>query len=433
MDGLSDLPKAILHDIQARLPDKDAAKTSALSKAWRDAWFSFPNLSICSQDFFTIHDVSPRNSHRFSKMDILIDSVTKRLMRLGDRGLAIKEFKLNLKTLYDLMHVSHHMDLWIQMASDCGVEVLELHLTYGWIGRGYIQNKWYDLPLCVIEAKSLTKLVLASGIRIDQEFLSHSMKFSSLKLLSLSGVLFTQEGVIEHLIAHCPRIEHLTVKHCFVYNHLSPEVPQVYRIYRMKSLFLNGLQKLKQVDIHEIQEVHVDSPNLENLLFYIHSNHSAPFKLNFNSCTNLRCLSLCCLRGIDFGDKWFLELFSKFPFLERLKLDNCSMSRSINISSTQLKVLELLHCSNLKEVNIYAQNLSSFVYRGIHQPVISFLRSSKQLEVKGYHCSLREFVKNIKPQNILASASLFISQLFPIEPKQGDLIVSSIPPSIKGV
>ncbi|MED6156169.1 hypothetical protein PIB30_012185 [Stylosanthes scabra] len=258
------------------------------------------------------------------------------------------------------------------------------------------------------------------------------MKFSSLKWLSLSRVLFTHEGVIEHLIAHCPLIEHLAVRHCSVYNHLSSEVPRVCRIYRVKSLFLCGLQKLKHVDVQGVQEVHVDSPNLENLI-YRPSNDSAPLKLNFDSCTNLRCLCICLSKSIDIGDKWFLELFSKFPFLESLKLDNCSMSQSIHILSTQLKVLELSHCSNLKEANIYAQNLLSFIYRGIDQPAISFLRSSKQLEVKGYHCSLREFVQNIKPEKILASASLFIYQSFPIEPKQGALRVSSIPPSIKAV
>ncbi|MED6185424.1 hypothetical protein PIB30_056955 [Stylosanthes scabra] len=375
MDLLSDLPTAILHDILARLPDKDAAKTSALSKAWRDAWFSFPNLSIRirSQDFFTMRDVSPRNSHMISKMDILIDSVPKRLMRLADQGLAIKEFKLNFRDLLVLTLVSYHVDQWIPMASECGIEVLELHLPDLRIGRDYSQDIWYDLPLCVIEAKSLTKLVLASGIRIDQEFLSHSMKFSSLKLLSLSGVVFTQEGVIEHLIAHFPLFEHLTVKHCFVYNHLSTEVPQVDRIFPVKSLFLYGLQNLKQVDVRGIQEIHIDSPNLENLLCHP-SNCSEPLKLNFDSCTNLRCLCISLMTSIDIGDKW-----------------------------------------------------------GIDQPSISFLRSFKQLEVKGFTCSLREFVKNIKPRKILASVSLIFYMPFPIEPKLGALQVSSIPPSIKGV
>ncbi|QHN76118.1 Putative FBD-associated F-box protein [Arachis hypogaea] len=157
MDRFSALPKIILHDILVRLPVKDAAKTSVLSKAWNDTWFSFPNLSVCSEDF-------------------------------------------SLKMMYpqeidkdDLTHVSHHVDQWIQMACESGVQVLELYLNDDCV-------RWYELPLCVIEAKSLIELELLGGIKIDQELLKHSMKFSSVKMLFLSRVLFTHESAIEYLI-----------------------------------------------------------------------------------------------------------------------------------------------------------------------------------------------------------------------------------------
>ncbi|XP_015938608.1 F-box/FBD/LRR-repeat protein At1g78750 [Arachis duranensis] len=436
MDRLSGLPKTILHDILARLSDKDAAKTIALSKAWRDTWYSFPNLSVCSGDFFTIHDIVPGSSHRFSKMHILFDYVTKRLLRLRDQGLAIKELKLSLTNLLNPTRGSHHVDQWIQMASENGVKVLELHLTGGCIGRDYSQDNWYDLPLCVIEAKSLAKLELAGGIRIDQEFLNHSMKFSSVKSLFLSQVLFTHERIIEHLISHCTLIEHLTMNYCSVYNHLSTEDPLVQRSHRVKSLFLNGLQKLKDVDVQGIQEVQIDSPNLQNLR-YRPLDFDAPFKLNFDSCTNLRCLCLLYLQSTAIADKWFLELFSKYPFLESLKLGHCSMSERINILSAQLKVFKLSHCSNLKEINVDAPNLLSFDYVDDNKPVISFLRGSNKLEVsvctlvdlRDFY-SLRKFIRNI-PQNILASLSLFIYEQFHDYTYLHEFQVSSTPPSIK--
>ncbi|MED6207808.1 hypothetical protein PIB30_039092 [Stylosanthes scabra] len=416
MDYLSGLPKTILHDILAKLPYKDAAKTIALSKAWRDAWFSFPNLYVNCDDFITVHDVPIINSHRVSKMDILIDYVTKRLLRLCDQGLAIKEFKLNLSYLLDPPHgFSHHVDQWIQIASETGVNVLEIYLSNGSIGREYREDIWYDLPLCVIEAKSLTKLMLTGGIRVHQEFLNHSMKFSSMKMLSLSHVLFTHEGVIKHLISHCPLIEQLTVEHCSVYNHLSIEGPQVDRISRVKSLFLNGLQKLKKVDVQGIEEVHIDSPNLENLCY-------SHFKF----------------------EKWFLELFSKYPLLESLELCNCSVSEKINICSSQLKVLKLHDCSNLNEVNFNAPNLLSFDYcdyknrhRDYKNPVISFLRGSNQLEVRvftnlrfRYFYTLSRFIENM-PRKILASLSLFIYELLPNYRYMPALLISSAPPRIK--
>jgi len=96
------------------------------------------------------------------------------------------------------------------------------------------------------------------------------------------------------------------------------------------------------------------------------------------------------------------------------------MSNRINISSVQLKVLQLSGYSNLKEVNIDAPNLLSCRYcdnGGGSEPIISFVRSSTQLEFDLYIpieyldlCNLREFLQNIKPQNVLSSLSIFIFQ-----------------------
>ena len=53
MDRISDLPKIILHDILSRLPEEDAARTSVLSKAWKDTWSSFPIL-VFNEDKFEL-------------------------------------------------------------------------------------------------------------------------------------------------------------------------------------------------------------------------------------------------------------------------------------------------------------------------------------------------------------------------------------------
>ncbi|MED6123405.1 hypothetical protein PIB30_048885 [Stylosanthes scabra] len=439
MDYLSGLPKHILHDILAKLPSKDAAKTIALSKAWKDTWFSFPYLSVDCGDFITKHDVPIKNSYRFSKIDILIDYVTKRMLRLCDQGLAIKQFLLDLKYSLHPPHgsQSHDVDHWIQMASENGVEVLELCLP---ISIGSIKEDiWYDLPLCVIEAKSLTELGLVGGIRVDKKNFNHSMKFSSVKLLSLGQVLFTHEGVIEHLISHCPLIEHLIVDYCCVYNHLSTEGPRVEMNCFLKSLFLNGLQKLKEVELRGIEETHIDLPNLENIWYS--ESKSDGFGLNFDSCTKLRCLCISYWSAPTIADKWFLELFSKYPLLESLELCDCSTSEKINIISSQLKVLKLQDCPNLIEVNIDAPNLLSFEYHGYkyryydyRNPVIYFSRDSNQLEVSVFtnlhfreFYTLSKFFENI-PRKILASLSLFIDQL-PNDRYLPALLVSSTPPA----
>ncbi|XP_057736607.1 F-box/FBD/LRR-repeat protein At5g22660-like [Arachis stenosperma] len=428
IDRISFLPKAILHDIIGRLPDKDAARTSVLSKSWSETWFSFPILSACSENFFSLARTLPiEHPLWLSKLDIFIGYVGKRLRRLCDQGLAVKELKLNLQYRLDRMHVSHHVDQWIQMAAENGVEVLELHLA-----ASGCMDKWYNLPLCVAEAKTLTKLVLIGGIRLDPAFLKYSLKFFSMRTLSLSCILFGGEGIMEHFISHCPLIEHLTLEHLTLNFEL-----YTFRTVWVKSLSLHGLQKLKGVDIKGIQEVYIDAPNLEDLSYRALATDGS-FKLSLDSCTNLRCLSLWHLMS---PDKWLLELLYKNPFLESLMLHNCCSSERINISGPQLKFFTLSHFyDNLKEVNIDAPNLLSCDYMGIDKPVISFQRISDQLEVNAHmhinhrHISrLREFFQNIKPQKVLASLSLFIFEPLSISESLGILRISSSPPSIKCV
>ncbi|MED6156194.1 hypothetical protein PIB30_012209 [Stylosanthes scabra] len=424
MDRISALPKGILHDILERLPDKDAAKTCVLSKSWRQTWFSFPVLSVRRENIISFHDF-PRNPEDpiwLGKVDMFTEYVTKRLMRLRDQHLTIKEVKLDLTNITICTQVDHHIDRWIQIAIESGVEVLELRLTGG------PMRNWYNLPLCVAEAKSLTKLVLSGEIRLDPAFINHSLKFFSMRTLSLSHILFGDEGVMEHFISHCPLIEHLTLHFCNVYNPLSVGDPSGSGICKLNSLSLHGLRKLKGASVKGILEVYIAAPNLENLCYVAPADMDESFKLNLDSCTNLKCLSLSYLRS---PDKWLLELLYKIPFLQSLMLHYCSLSERINIMSAQLKVLELSYCSNVKEVNVDAPNLLSLVYRGENQPVISFRRTSNELEVKVCSCSLRNCLQNIKPQNILASVSLFIYQSFPIEPMHGAFQVSSIPPTVR--
>jgi hypothetical protein len=322
--------------------------------------------------------------------------VKRTLLRFYDYGLAIKKFKIDVDNVELCSYMVKELDLWLKLASESGIEVLELYLPHGH------NHEYYVLPEGVIEVKSLTVLLLMRGVRVDKAFMNHSIKFFSLKVLLLWDVLARDEHVIEHLISCCPLIEHITLW-----------------FEDMKSLSMHGLLKLKTVDVEGIQEVYIDAPYLEKFC-YCPDDFSAPYKIDFNRCQNLKYLSL---ESIIITDKWFPELFTKFPVLESLRLDDCTMAERINISSVQLKVLELSDCSNLKEVYIDAPNLLSSFYRGggSSEPVISYLRSSSQLKVDiyfsiDYHhlCNLREFVQNIKPQNVLSSLSVYIRKPFDV-------------------
>ncbi|RDX80842.1 F-box/FBD/LRR-repeat protein, partial [Mucuna pruriens] len=436
-DLISNLPKTILHDILSRLPEKDAPRTSVLSKVWSETWSTFPFLSF--SDTKVIGTFPQPQSDFLRKRKNFIDHVKRTMLRFQDQGLTIKEFKLSINC-FDLRYMSQDVDHWMKLASESGVGVLELCLPDGTEQDEEGHDRCYILPTGIIEAKSLYKLVLMGGIRVDPAFLNHSVKFFSLRVLSLWLVLLEDERAIEHLISCCPLIEYITLKCCSVLNCGGKRGPHEPRTSRMQSISMLGLPKLKEVDVQGIQEVIIDAPSLENFCFCPGGDLHASFKMNIDKCRNLRGLYLWSLKSTTITDRWFLDLFPKFPFLESLKFVNCTMSEKINISSAQLKVLELSNCSNLKEINVEAPNLLSCGYcgDGASKPVISFLKSSSQLEVNVlFHIdfmdlgNLREFIQNFKPQSVLASLSLFIHQPIVDELNLDASPVSSTPPSIK--
>ncbi|XP_016172589.1 F-box/LRR-repeat protein At3g59190-like [Arachis ipaensis] len=411
MDQISSLPEIILHDILSRLPKQDAINTSLLSKTWREIFCTFPILSICDRE--SISWSSKRKKDRQIKR--FLDYGKQRLLRFSEQGLAIKEFTLKLSlTCFDLQLIYPDVDQWLKLASECDLQTLKLCLP---------TLKKDDPCLCyilhpgVIEARSLNKLVLKGRIRFDKEFLNPSVKFSSLCVLSLSYVLFDDEGAIEHVISHSPLIERITLKRCYVYN---PQGAGDMQISLMKSVSMHGLQNLKGVDIQGVQNVYIDAPNIEKL-YYVADSYGPP-KMNFDSCGNLRALTLMNMNiKFTFTATWFLHLSSKFPFLESLELVDCCMFKNIKISSSQLKAL-VLCCSTMEKIEIDTPNLLSFryYYTGDNLPSISFLSCSNRLEVnvrlnmiQPRLYQLMKFVKQFKYSQKFSSLSLSIHPCFP--------------------
>lgn len=191
------------------LPEKDAARTSVLSKAWADTWYTFPILSFC--DTNKVGD-SVKNKKNF------IDYVNRSLGRFSDQGMLIKEFKLSMNHFET--HMSKDIDLWLKFGCERGVEVLKLStLNY--------PNRHYVLPMRVIEAKSITKLVLKGSIQVDQH-------------------------TIEHLISYSPLIEDITLNSCLVLSTMS----------RTINISSDRLKKLKLSNcFYGIKEVNIDAPN----------------------------------------------------------------------------------------------------------------------------------------------------------------------------
>ncbi|AES74477.2 hypothetical protein MTR_6g006740 [Medicago truncatula] len=321
--------KIILNRILSRLQEKDRARKSVLSKAWLDTWYTFPILSFSDSKILGLPQAKPiEDSVRKRKTLEFCDYVKRRMLKFRDQSLTIKEFKLNVLRL-ELHHISKDINILVEI----GVEVIEYSQ---WVGHS--QYHYYALPMCVIEAKSLTKLVLEGFIKIDPIFTNHSIKFFSLRELSLRHVLLVDEHAINHLISFCHLIEYITLDSCKVLSSGGGTREP------MKSLRISGLQKLKSVDVSGIKYVSIDASSLENLCYSPgNQNYGVPSIIDIDRCRNFKELFLRSVASTFFTNKWFLELFPKFPFLESLKLENCEIPERIDISSVRLKRLETFY------------------------------------------------------------------------------------------
>ncbi|XP_015938532.1 uncharacterized protein LOC107464138 [Arachis duranensis] len=161
---------------------------------------------------------------------------------------------------------------------------IKLDKVIDYVGRKSLRLR--DLGIAIKEFKLIMDYV-------DHKYMAHRVDLWMKMAIESGGeVLHLQLGLLgdfvletvwtDHLISHCPLIEDLTVIDC---------------------------AKLKKVNVKGMHEVYIDASNLESLDYCIHPY--ASFKLNLDSCTNLRWLRLWNLKSIDLGDEWFLELFSK--------------------------------------------------------------------------------------------------------------------------
>ncbi|MED6156199.1 hypothetical protein PIB30_012214 [Stylosanthes scabra] len=410
MDRISDLPKTILHDILSRLPDKDAARTSVLSKAWHETWSTFPILVFDGFDRGILLRLEDRQDplkiqdHK-RKVNSFLNSVDRTLVRFQQQGFAIKEFSLSMMFFHP-QFMPHRIDRWMKIVSlskdSIKVLKLELDVTDHPFGFGpFSVDKYYYLPPDVLKAKSLTKLELEGMIRVDKLFVNHRIRFSMLQILSLSNVYLGHQQAFDDLISGCPMIEDLTLEYCF----------------ELENVKLHDLPKLKSVKVSGVSEIDIDVPGLE-YLHIANEDIELPCNINIDKCRNLKVFILGAVSSVFVSNQWSLETFNKFPFLERLELNGCVTSESITISSFRLKVLSIKCCNEMKEAKIHAPNLDSFRYFGTNRnmPAISFVNCSDQMEFDAVFSILicldlerfRAFLQNIEPRNIMASLTLRI-------------------------
>ncbi|KAJ4823681.1 hypothetical protein Tsubulata_027682 [Turnera subulata] len=363
-DFISYLPDDIIHRILSLLrSNKDAARTTVLSKRWRHIWASSSILELDERKFVghqhrKLRGIPAKEANEIrllendTKRRMFRDFVDKTLQGRIERKSFVQKFALHL-TSYDDLEVAPHVDRWLNCVSDCNIQELDLHIPRK-------KGQFYILPEAVFHSKTLTALKI-SGCDLRR---CKDMKLPNLRKLCLENLSVDDEKM-QNFFLSCPLIEDLRLISCF-----GPENLLVVS------------DKLQRVDLHfscrGLKNIELQAPNLQT--FWYCRKKSKACKINLSVCKSLKNLTL---GGPGMTNNMFQNHFSNFPLLEQLMLCNCSSLKIGTISSSRLKTLVLRDCGSLVDADIDAPNLQSFEYKGREMP-FSSLQPSSLKEAKFY-------------------------------------------------
>ncbi|KGN59842.1 uncharacterized protein LOC101214024 isoform X2 [Cucumis sativus] len=325
VDTISKLPESAIHHILSFLRSaKEAARTSILSKKWRDAWKSFSVLTFNERSYLKA-EVGLNSDKQRQKF---IDSIDNSLQSHLTQNLGI--YKLVLRITPELVS---HLKRWVDMAGENGLGELDIHVE--------TTRKRCKVPLCMHSIKTL------SGLRLQGLYWSsfEALEFNNLQKLYLRR-LHVDPQLIQKLVSTCPLLTDLRIIEC----------------RGLTNLKISGSQKLERVDLyqcHFLRRVELQVPSLKT--FWYCAKKSSCCKLNLESCTSLKRLTL---EDPSMTENFFNKLLVSFPVLEKLNLSRCDKLQIIGIANVELQSLGLRCCKRLKHIDVDSLKPCSLDYHG---------------------------------------------------------------------
>ncbi|EYU30194.1 hypothetical protein MIMGU_mgv1a025049mg, partial [Erythranthe guttata] len=270
MDRISELPKHILQRVLYFLSQKDAVRTSVLSKSWRNIWCTRPNLD---------------------------------LRRYCDQRLSLEEFHLCIwlkKNWYQ--ELVSLLEKWIPRLTNMGVKEFRLSIC----SEGHPIYYDLDLPCVVFEPESLQHLHV-QRFKLDHKAVERIVLLKNLRSLRLQEINIEDEEVFQKIISNCPSIETMRIENCEGSRNIN-----VGNLRRLKDFHSSGYNlgvANTERSCFEISHQSIES------IFITHGN------LLFHKGAEFRFLDDLRLRGVRLLPDNLSSC--KFPSLKRLVLNYC--------------------------------------------------------------------------------------------------------------
>ncbi|ESQ44060.1 hypothetical protein EUTSA_v10006004mg [Eutrema salsugineum] len=196
-DAISWLPDEVLGSILSLLPTKQAASTSLLSKRWRYVFRLVDNLDF--DDSVSLHEGEDQQA-RYVFPESFENFVDRTLALQCDSP--INKFSLKCHVGKDDERQRACVSSWISNVA--GRRVLEAELRIKDMGIHY-------LPPQLFASKTMVKLSLGAELYLGK--LPSCVSLPSLKFLFIDTVCFEYEDFSCVLLAGCPVLEELSIRH----------------------------------------------------------------------------------------------------------------------------------------------------------------------------------------------------------------------------
>ncbi|KAL6534926.1 hypothetical protein OROGR_013601 [Orobanche gracilis] len=214
-DIFSKLPEYLVGRILSCLPTKDAVRTSVLSKRWLSRWTFINKLDLDDSVFY-----SPTNTKTHAAKHYFIHFVHRLL--LHTESSTLDHFSLVIHDKYDACLVSS----WISAILNRNIRSLR------------IISSPLELPFSALTSRSLLDFKLLEELEIKMSYCAIrvppiDVQFGCLKLLKLSGVVFTIDSSVNIAGLRLPVLKKFETVNCIWLsaNSVTLEAPLLETVY----------------------------------------------------------------------------------------------------------------------------------------------------------------------------------------------------------
>ncbi|KAK1358084.1 hypothetical protein POM88_051340 [Heracleum sosnowskyi] len=196
-DRISDLPTHLIDDILDRMPVRDGARTSILSKTWKNIWETHPNIHLRGQ--FIEQFMSSMKDAKAQYLRVVNSNL---LAHVGP----VKTFSLRIPAPLNLGDTPYPC-LWIKQLPEKRVKLLDL--------RNRRPNHTINMPSYFFSCSDLNWLYLDNWKLLNPP---HKFRgFPNLAKITLCFVAFTTKMSFGTQVQHfelrcCTGIEHLDIQ-----------------------------------------------------------------------------------------------------------------------------------------------------------------------------------------------------------------------------